>query len=118
MCGGTLEFLPCSQVGHVFRDKSPYKWGSGSGNVFRRNTIRLAEVWLDDYAQYFYDRAGSNKGNFGNISERVKLREDLGCRSFQWYVENVYPDLKLPGDSIAHGEVSTTSLYLEYSKII
>lgn len=106
MCGGSLEFLPCSQVGHIFREKMPYSKVNGSGDVFRRNSIRLAEVWLDDYAQYFYDRAGKDKGDFGNISDRVKLRHDLGCNSFKWYVENVYPNLKFPADSIAHGEVS------------
>ena len=46
MCGGTLEIVPCSHVGHIFRKRSPYKWRSGV-NVLRRNSIRLAEVGLD-----------------------------------------------------------------------
>ena len=104
MCGGTLEIVPCSRVGHVFRSKTPYKWRSGV-DVFRRNSVRLAEVWLDEYAQYFYERTGSKKGNFGNITERVKLRKDLGCKSFKWYVENIYPELSVPGNYIARGEV-------------
>ena len=43
MCGGTLEIVPCSHVGHIFRKRSPYKWRSGV-NVLRKNSIRLAEV--------------------------------------------------------------------------
>lgn len=105
MCGGTLEFLPCSHVQHVFRSKSPYTWRPGS-DVVRRNLIRLAEVWMDEYAQYYYDRAGRDKGNFGNISDRLKLREDLNCKSFSWYIENIYPEIVIPSESIAHGEVS------------
>lgn len=43
MCGGRLEIVPCSHVGHVFRKRSPYKWRSGV-NVLKRNSVRLAEV--------------------------------------------------------------------------
>lgn len=43
MCGGTLEIVPCSHVGHVFRKRSPYKWRTGV-NVLKKNSVRLAEV--------------------------------------------------------------------------
>ena len=59
MCGGTLEIVPCSHVGHIFRKRSPYKWRSGV-NVLKRNSIRLAEVWMDEYAKYYYQRVGND----------------------------------------------------------
>lgn len=43
MCGGTLEIVPCSHVGHIFRKRSPYKWRTGV-NVLKKNSVRLAEV--------------------------------------------------------------------------
>lgn len=69
-----------------------FQWRTGV-NVLRRNSIRLAEVWMDDYAKYYYQRIGSDKGEFGDISARVQLREDLGCKSFQWYLDNIFPEL-------------------------
>lgn len=55
MCGGVLEIIPCSHVGHIFRKRSPYKWRTGV-NVVKKNSIRLAEVWMDEYKKYYYER--------------------------------------------------------------
>ena len=54
MCGGTLEIVPCSHVGHVFRSRSPYKWTKGQ--ALRRNLARVAEVWMDEFKFYYYER--------------------------------------------------------------
>ncbi|KAH9635994.1 hypothetical protein HF086_005846 [Spodoptera exigua] len=105
MCGGTLEIVPCSHVGHIFRKRSPYKWRTGV-NVLKRNSVRLAEVWLDDYAKYYYQRVGNDKGDYGDITGRKQLREKLGCKSFEWYLKNIYPELFIPGESVAHGEIA------------
>ncbi|KAE9540873.1 hypothetical protein AGLY_004118 [Aphis glycines] len=104
MCGGTLEIVPCSHVGHIFRKRSPYKWRTGV-NVLKKNSIRLAEVWMDDYAKYYYERIGNDLGDYGDITSRKELRRKLKCKSFQWYLENIYPELFIPGDAVASGEV-------------
>lgn len=109
MCGGTLEIVPCSHVGHIFRKRSPYKWRSGV-NVLKRNSVRLSEVWLDEYAKYYYQRIGNDLGDFGDISSRKELRKKLGCKSFKWYLDNIYPELFIPGEAVASGEVRNLGL--------
>jgi polypeptide N-acetylgalactosaminyltransferase len=56
MCGGSLEFIPCSNVGHVFRDGHPYNMTGekGADDVHGRNSMRLAEAWMDDYKRLYY----------------------------------------------------------------
>lgn len=104
MCGGTLEILPCSHVGHVFRSRSPYKWRTGV-NVLKRNSVRLAEVWMDDYKKYYYDRIGHDLGDYGNITDRLELRNQLHCKPFSYFVKEIYPELFIPGEAVAYGEV-------------
>ncbi|CAK5061970.1 unnamed protein product [Meloidogyne enterolobii] len=104
MCGGRLEIVPCSHVGHIFRKRSPYKWRTGV-NVLKRNSIRLAEVWLDEYKEYYYERINNQLGDFGDISSRKQLREKLQCKTFKWYLDNIFPELFIPGEAIAKGEI-------------
>lgn len=46
MCGGQLELVPCSRVGHIFRKHQPYTFPGGVDKILVKNNMRLAEVWL------------------------------------------------------------------------
>lgn len=52
----------------------------------------------------------SSQGDYGDVSSRKKLREQLKCKSFQWYIDNIFPEQFIPGDAVASGEVSSLDL--------
>ena len=71
----------------------------------KKNSIRLAEVWMDGYRFYYYERFNYDLGNFGDVTERKKLRDNLQCKSFDWYLKNIYPEQFIPGEALASGEI-------------
>ncbi|XP_046445510.1 polypeptide N-acetylgalactosaminyltransferase 5-like isoform X2 [Daphnia pulex] len=105
-CGGELEIIPCSHVGHVFRDKSPYSFPGGVAKIVNKNAARVAEVWMDRWKDFFYEmNPGARSVEVGDVSSRRALRKKLQCKSFRWYLENVYPESQMPLDYFFLGEI-------------
>ncbi|KAM6332448.1 polypeptide N-acetylgalactosaminyltransferase 5 [Podargus strigoides] len=99
MCGGEIEIVPCSRVGHIFRNDNPYSFPKDRVRTVERNLARVAEVWLDEYKELFYGHAYhlvQKNLDVGDLTQQIQLRKRLQCKSFRWYLENVYPDLDAP----------------------
>lgn len=43
-------------------------------------------------------RKDAKQFDFGDITSRLQLRKELRCNNFEWYLNNIYPELTLPSD--------------------
>lgn len=103
-CGGEMYDAPCSRVGHIYRKYAPFP-NPGKGDFVGRNYKRVAEVWMDEYAQYLYMRRPHYKMlDPGDLSKQRALREKLHCKPFKWFMENIAFDLPLKYPPIEPGD--------------
>ncbi|XP_064369059.1 polypeptide N-acetylgalactosaminyltransferase 18 isoform X1 [Dromaius novaehollandiae] len=104
-CGGSVEVLPCSRIAHIERAHKPYTEDL-TAHV-RRNALRVAEVWMDEFKSHVYmawNIPQEDSGiDIGDISERKALRKKLQCKTFRWYLVSIYPEMRMYSDTIAYG---------------
>lgn len=97
MCGGQIIGVPCSVVNHNYKMYIHHPFFNMSSDYFQKNYKRVAEVWMDEYKDIFYESRSLKPGlEVGDLTKAKKLRDDLGCKSFQWFMENLLPDVEVP----------------------
>ncbi|XP_049726762.1 polypeptide N-acetylgalactosaminyltransferase 15 isoform X2 [Elephas maximus indicus] len=95
LCGGSVEILPCSRVGHVYRNQDAHPVLDQEATL--RNKIRIAETWLASFKETFYKHSPEafslSQAEKPDCTERLQLQRRLGCRMFHWFLANIYPEL-------------------------
>ena len=111
-CGGTVEWVPCSHVAHAYRGPRSHSSfvPDASPHQTSINHMRLAAVWMDEYAEYYYIREPAIRSlDYGDVSERKKLRQKLQCKPFKWFMETIAYDVLQkfppPSKNVVWGEV-------------
>lgn len=93
-CGGKMYDAPCSRVGHIYRGYAPFS-NPRKTDYLSRNYKRVAEVWMDEYKEFLYERRSDRYVNVdaGDLTKQRAIREKLQCKPFKWFIENVAYDL-------------------------
>lgn len=120
LCGGRLLEVPCSRVGHVFRNFNTFRKHENFTDFISFNNKRVAEVWMEDFKEYVYQRNPNRyKIEVGDLTKAKQLKESLKCKPFHYFLDVVAPDLveKYPPalKNFAYGTIQllNTSLCLD-----
>eukprot|EP00929_Paragymnodinium_shiwhaense_P025480 TRINITY_DN15401_c0_g1_i1.p1 TRINITY_DN15401_c0_g1~~TRINITY_DN15401_c0_g1_i1.p1 ORF type:complete len:432 (+),score=72.43 TRINITY_DN15401_c0_g1_i1:54-1349(+) len=94
-CGGRIEMVPCSRIGHLFRDPAHRPYAVPIDQVVK-NYGRIAQVWLEgEYLEAFKTvKPEITSMHIGNVSGPKATFERLKCKSMAWYLDNVDRELK------------------------
>jgi polypeptide N-acetylgalactosaminyltransferase len=94
LCKGGLVHTPCSRVTHLSKLHSAHRYDAVQGDFVGRNLKRVAEVWLDDYKQYFYrgDPQRFAKIDPGDLTKQFEKKKSLQCKPFSYYTDVIAPD--------------------------
>jgi hypothetical protein len=56
---------------------------------------------------------GVKQTDYGDITSRKQLRDNLQCKSFRWYLEHIYPESQMPLDYYSLGEVCLSNIAIK-----
>ena len=121
MCGGMLLTIPCSRVGFIYALESPVL-----NPKQIRNRIVIAESLMDDYKGHFYNAHSLTNRSVTAVVKQIntsiestkKLRQDLHCKPFGWFMFFVFYDKKEPRVDSQYGGLVCHSYSIRWHNVI
>ncbi|CAK0861763.1 unnamed protein product [Prorocentrum cordatum] len=99
-CGGRIEVVPCSRIGHLFRTPAKRPYDVEVAQVVK-NYARLARVWAGNYLDTFYKMKPEARAfEVPDLDELQRQHDELGCHSMDWYVQNVDIEMGWEADKV------------------
>ena len=94
LCGGQILEVPCSRVAHTFRKHFKFRKHDGVDFEYR-NFKRVAEVWMDDWKEFLYDRDPKRYAaiDAGDLTKQKAIRKQLNCLPFDYFMKYVAPEI-------------------------
>ncbi|XP_017131804.1 putative polypeptide N-acetylgalactosaminyltransferase 13 isoform X1 [Drosophila elegans] len=105
LCGGQIEIVPCSRIGHIFRRRHAFDFPpqSDAQETYLHNSKIIAESWLDKYKNMFYAlRPAARRIPLDHTADEMQqLSRQLQCQPFEWYLRHVSPELRMQFEELA-----------------
>jgi Ricin-type beta-trefoil lectin domain len=105
--------VPCSRVGHIFRSSDHWQGQvyTVPGEEVTRNKLRTASIWMDEFADLVKLASAPLPAGMeiGSLDYMRGVRARLQCKSYSWYLNNVFPEI-LPSADRLMGAMGSGSL--------
>ncbi|KAL4232686.1 polypeptide N-acetylgalactosaminyltransferase [Mactra antiquata] len=100
LCGGRVEMVPCSKIGHLYRG-TPWQKFHPKKAYFIKNQVRFALVWMEGLLKDIVleiKKSEVNMKDIGDISKRELIKTENHCHPYQYYIDKMLEisDLYIP----------------------
>ena len=72
-----------------------------------RQRLKSDVRWCVACAGVFYTMMNPSaaSSDYGSVVERLAFKKQMQCKSYRWYLENIYPESLIPVDFYSVGQV-------------
>ena len=114
-CGSQRSGWTSTNLTSTWPGTSPWRWVSHV-LIVHSPTVCPPSVISSCWIMLVWPSLQNHGIDYGDISQRVALRKRLQCKDFEWYLDNIYPEMRRYNSTLFYGEVSLEfrALWMHY----